>query len=214
MKPAMTTPMGETSGDPWYASVSFWTGPFALGLGLLIAVGIGVAWYVLGGFPRDHDTYGSVSVPGQQVLQLPEGDVRVNFENDTTGSGETRSIEDRPKGLAVRVLPAGGGEEIVVRHVPNWLFSSITNDRGHEPFGKVDIPQAGRYRVQVTDDHAHEIDSAVVSRATSGTGAGPEITLGQRPWSPLDSVLLGAMLAGLAIFLAVVLLTLPVRLLS
>jgi hypothetical protein len=105
------TSVDETAADPWYASVSFWTGPFTFGLGLLVAVGIGFAWYMLGGFPRDHDTYGSVSVPGQQVLELPEGDVRVNFENDTIGSGDTRSIRDRPQGLAVRILLADGGEE-------------------------------------------------------------------------------------------------------
>jgi hypothetical protein len=129
MKPALA-PIDEASGEPWYASAAFWTGRLTFGLGLLVAVGIGIAWYLLGGFPRDHDTFGSVSVPGQQVLELPAGDVRVNFENDTTGSGDTRSIEDRPEGLAVRILPANGGEEIAVRDVPNWLFSSISGDRG------------------------------------------------------------------------------------
>jgi hypothetical protein len=204
----------DRSGEPWYAAASFWTGPFTIGLGLLVAVGIGVAWYILGGFPRDHDKYGSVSVPGQQVLELPEGEVRVNFENDATGSGDTRSIQDRPQGLAVRILPAAGGEPIEVKSVPGWLFSSITGDRGHEPFGKVEIPSAGSYRVQLTDDAAHGLDSAAASRPASGTDSGPEIALGQRPWSPLDSVLLGATLAGLAVFLAVILLTLPVRLIS
>jgi hypothetical protein len=62
MKPAVTT-NEESSGEPWYASVSFWTGPFTFGLGLLVAIGIGVAWYMLGGLPRDHDEYGSVPVP-------------------------------------------------------------------------------------------------------------------------------------------------------
>jgi hypothetical protein len=208
------TSVDETAADPWYASVSFWTGPFTFGLGLLVAVGIGCAWYMLGGFPRDHDTYGSVSVPGQQVVELPEGDVRVNFENDTIGSGDTRSIRDRPEGLAVRILPADGGEEIEVKNVPNWLFSSITGGRGHEPFGEVEIPSAGSYRIQVSADDAPGFDSAAVSRFAQGTGSGPEIALGRRPWSPLDSVLLGAILAGLAVFLVVVLLTLPVRLLS
>jgi hypothetical protein len=214
MKPAMTTSIDETSGEPWYASVSFWTGPFALGLGLLIAVGIGIAWYLLGGFPRDHDTYGSVSVPGQQVLQLPEGDVRINLENDTTGSGDTRSIEDRPEGLAVRVVPAADGRELAVKEVPQWLFVSLSGARGHEPIGKVEVPSAGRYRVQASADDARGFDSGAVSRFAQGPGSGPEVTLGQRPWSPLDSVLLGAILAGLAVLLAVLLLTLPVRLLS
>jgi hypothetical protein len=212
MKPALTT-NDEASGDPWYASVSFWTGPFTFGLALLVAVGIGVAWYLLGGFPRDHDEYGSVSVPGQQVLELPAGDVRVNFESDATGSRDTGSIEDRPEGLAVRVLPAAADRELAVKEVPRWLFVSLSGDRGHEPFGKIEVPSAGLYRVQVSADDTRGFDSAAVSRFAQGTGSGPEITLGRRPWSPLDSVLVGAILAGLAVFLAVVVLTLPVRLL-
>jgi hypothetical protein len=55
---------------------------------------------------------------------------------------------------------------------------------------------------------------AAASRSASAPGSGPDIALGQRPWSPLDSVLVGAILAGLAVFLTVLLLTLPVRLLS
>jgi hypothetical protein len=212
MKPPLTT-NDEPSGEPWYASVSFWTGPFTLGLALLVAVGIAVAWYLLGGFPRHHDQYGSVSVPGQQVLELPEGDVRVNFENDAAGSGDTRSIEDRPEGLAVRVSPGAGGEEFAVKDVPHWLFVAISGDRGHEPFGKVEIPSAGSYRVQVTDDQSSRL-ARPPNRLASGTYSGPEITLGQRPWSPLDSVLLGAILAGLTVLLAVLLLTLPIRLLT
>lgn len=213
MKPAPTT-KDEASGGPWYASASFWTGPFTIGLALLVAVGIGIAWYILGGFPRDHDQYGSVSVPGQRVLELPKGDVRVNFENDNTGSGDTRSIQDRPAGLAVRALPAGGGDQIEVKDVPGWLFSSASGDRGHEPFGKVEIPSAGSYRIRVTSDDAQRLDTGVASRSASGTGTGPEITLGQRPWSPPGSVLLSAILTAVAVFLAVLLLTLPVRLIS
>jgi hypothetical protein len=200
--------------EPWYASTSFWTGPFLIGLALLVAVGGGIAWYILGGFPRDHDRYGSVSVPGQQILQLPAGDVRVNHENDATGSGDSRSIQDRPQGLAVRVVPVGGGGELEVKDVPSWLFVSIKGDRGHEPFGKLEIPRAGRYRIQTSHDEAPGLDTAVASRSASATRSGPEITLGQRPWSPVDSALLSAILAGLAAFLAVILLTLPARLIT
>jgi hypothetical protein len=210
MTPAQTTTQ-RPSGARRYAAGSFWTGPFTIGLALLVAVGIGIAWYILGGFPRDHDKYGSVPVPGQRVLQLPKGDVRVNFENDTTGDGDTRHLRDRPADLAVRLAPADGGDQIEVKHVPSWLFSSTTGDRGHEPFGKVEIPRAGSYQIRVTDD-ANGFDYLAARRSASGTGSGPEIALGQRPWSPLDSVLLGAILAGLTAFLAVILVRLPVRL--
>ena len=209
MNPAPTT-NEKASGDPWYADASFWTGPFSLGLGLLIAVGIGLVWYILGGFPRDHDSYGSIPVPGQQILALPAGDVRINFENDTTGGGNTKSIQDRPEGMRVQVLPAAGGEAIEVKEVPGWLFTSISGDRGHEPFGKVEIPRPGSYRVQVAEDQSHRFEPA--SLPASVTDSGPEITLGERPWSPLDSILLSAILAGLAAFLTVLLITLPIRL--
>lgn len=212
MKLAPTTNDERLSGAPWYTSASFWTGPFTIGLGLLVAVGIGLAWYMLGGLPGDHDKYGSVSAPGQRVLELPAGDVRLNFENDTTGDGDTRRIQDRPPGMTVRVVPTAGGEAVEVKDVPGWLFLSISGDRGHEPFGKVEIPRPGSYRVQVTDDQSRRFEPAA-SRPASGTASGPEIAVGKRPWSPLDSLLLGAILAGLTAFLTVILLTLPVRLL-
>jgi hypothetical protein len=205
-------PDGERTGGRWYSSASFWTGPFTIGLGLLVAIGLAITWYILGGFPRDHDKYGRVSVPGQRVLRLPAGEVRINFENDTTGGGDTKSIQDQPAGLAVRVSPAAGGKQIEVEDVPSWLFSSIRNDRGHEPFAKAEIPSAGSYRVQVTDEQAGGFDSAAARRSAPGTGSGPEITLGQRPWSPFDSDLAGAIVAGLVVFIAVLLLTLPFRL--
>jgi hypothetical protein len=204
-RPAVASPArsGGSSDGRWYASASFWTGPFRIGFALALALAIGVTWYTLGGFPRDHDKYGSVSVPGQQVLELPKGDVRINFENDTVGSGDNKSIQDQPRGLAVRVLPTAGGEPIAVKDVPSWLFSSTSGDRGHEPFGKVQIPSAGDYRIRVTDDQAGRFDSAAARRPAHETGSGPEIAFGQRPWSPLDSNLLGAILAGVLIFLAV-----------
>jgi hypothetical protein len=60
----------------------------------------------------------------------------------------------------VRILPADCGEKIAVKDASNWLFSSITGDRGHEPFGKVEIPSPGSYRIQVTHDDARVFDSA------------------------------------------------------
>jgi hypothetical protein len=55
---------------PFYQRGSFWLGPFTWGLGLLLAVGLGIAWYVLGGFPRDHD---DVTPPGgSQTLHVDD----------------------------------------------------------------------------------------------------------------------------------------------
>src|SRR5256885_1372401 len=81
---------------PFHQRGSFWLGPFSWGLGLVVAVGLAIGWYVLGGFPRDHDHYGEVAVPGQAVLSLPKGDVRLNFENHATHSGDSTTLDDRP----------------------------------------------------------------------------------------------------------------------
>ncbi len=106
---------------PFYQRGSFWLGPFAWGLGLVLAVGLAIGWYVLGGFPRDHDRYGEVSVPGRALLALPSGDVRLNFENHATQNGDNTSLDDRPAGLAVRVTSAAGGAPLKIDDVPSWL---------------------------------------------------------------------------------------------
>jgi hypothetical protein len=103
------TPAGPASRDrPFYQRASFWTGPFMLLLGVVVGGVLAVGWYILGGFPRDHDKYGEVAVPGTTVIALPEGDVRLNFENHATRSGDSTTLpSDGPAGLG-RVAPRGG----------------------------------------------------------------------------------------------------------
>jgi hypothetical protein len=204
---------------PFYQRGSFWLGPFAWGLGLLIAVGLAAAWYTLGGFPRDHDKYGEVAVPGQAVLALPSGDVRLNFENHATHSGDSTTLDDRPAGLQVRVTPAGGGAPLPIDDVPSWLFSSTSGSRGHEPYGKIDVPSAGNYTVMATDDASASFKKqqpvkAIGSSPTSeppSVDEGPAISVGQSPWTPGDSKVLGAILCGVVVMGLVLALTLPFR---
>jgi hypothetical protein len=207
-----------TARTPFYQRGSFWLGPFAWGLGLVLAIGLAAAWYTLGGFPRDHDKYGEIQVPGQAVLALPAGDVRLNFENHATHSGDSTTLDDRPPGLDVRVTAAGGGAPLEIDDVPSWLFSSTSGSRGHEPYGKIDVPSAGDYVVQATDD-------ASPSKANGGKGyaplasqrpppsvdSGPAISVGQSPWTPGDSKLLGAILCGVIVMGLVLAFTLPFR---
>ena len=196
-----------TQSKPFYQSGSFWLGPFSIAICLLVAVGLAIAWYILGGFPRDHDEYGEVAVPGEAVLELPEGDVRLNFENHATHSGDSTSLDDQPPGLEVSVAPADGGDALEVEDVPSWLFSSTSGNRGHEPLGKVDVPSAGDYVVTATAGGGKPKQPAGGGNQGGAAGeptsidAGPAISVGQSPWTPLDSRLAGAILFGIAAFL-------------
>jgi hypothetical protein len=206
-----------TPDKAFYRRASFWTGPFAIGAGLLVAVALAIAWYELGGFPRDHDKYGEVAVPGQAVLALPDGDVRVNFENDAHRSGDSTTLEDQPPGLEVRVAPAGGGEDLALEDVPSWLFSSTSGDRGHEPVGKIDVPEAGDYFVLTSTEGVPLAPPAETAPSAAAelpsVDSGPAISVGQSPWTPFDSKLAGAILCGVVVLLAVgVLFVLPFRL--
>jgi hypothetical protein len=199
---------------PFYQRGSFWLGPFAWGLGLLLAIGLGIGWYVLGGFPRDHDKYGEVAVPGQAVLSLPSGDVRLNFENHATHSGDSTTLDDRPTGLKVSVMSAPNGSPLPVSDVPSWLFSSTSGSRGHEPFGKIDVPAAGNYLVAASADGAPAPSPpkiATVAAEPPSVDSGPAISVGQSPWTPGDSKLLGAILCGVLVMGLVLAFTLPFR---
>jgi hypothetical protein len=202
----------STARNPFYQRGSFWLGPFAWGLGLLLAIGLAAAWYTLGGFPRDHDKYGEVAVPGQAFVALPQGDVRLNFENHATHSGDSTTLDDRPAGLQVLVTPARGGQPLEVGDVPSWLFSSTSGSRGHEPYGKIDVPSDGIYLVSVS------AEGEPVARTKPPTAAarpsvdeGPAISVGQSPWTPGDSKVLGAILCGVAVMALVLGFTLPFR---
>jgi hypothetical protein len=201
--------------QPFYQRGSFWLGPFMWGLGLVLAVGLAAAWYTLGGFPRDHDRYGEVPVPGAATLALPAGDVRLNFENHATHSGDSTNLDDQPAGLAVRVTPQGGGPPLAVDDVPSWLFSSTSGSRGHEPYGKIDVPTAGNYLVETTDDASGGFKKGgynlIFQDSPPTVDEGPAISVGQSLWTPGDSKLLGAILCGVVVMGLVLALTLPFR---
>ena len=210
---------------PFYQRPSFWLGPFMWGLGLIIAVGVGIGWYVLGGFPRDHDKYGEVAVPGAAVFSLPEGDVRLNFENSAHRSGDSTTLDDQPPGLKVQVISPKAevvevgpdtkpvrGESLPIDDVPSWLFSSTSGDRGHEPYGKIDVPSDGAYFVFASAEGQPAPVTVPPASPGDSINEGPAISVGQSPWTPGDSKLLGAILCGVAVMGVVLLLTLPFRL--
>lgn len=207
-----------TARKPFYQRGSFWLGPFTWGIGLLVAIGLAIGWYVLGGFPGDYDEYGEVTVPGQAVLTLPSGDVRLYFENHATQSGDSTTLDDRPAGLQARVLPEGGtsNQPLAIEDVPSWLFSSTSGDRGHEPYGKIDVPEAGNYRVQTTDEAAGDFKAIhgydlVFAKESPSVDEGAAISVGASPWTPAGSKFLGAALVFVVVMTLVLAFTLPFR---
>jgi hypothetical protein len=152
------------------------------------------------------------------VLALPEGDARLYFENHATRTGDSTTLDDQPRGLKVRVTPAGGGSELAVEDVPGWLFGSTSGDRGHEPLGKIDAPSAGEYLVAASDDRSGRLKAPAAGGAAApaeppSVDSGPAISVGQSPWTPFDSKLAGAILCGVVVMLGVgVLFVLPFRL--
>ena len=170
-----------------------WVVALVVGSTVVIAIVLGVLWYVIGGWPRDHDRYGEVAIPGQRTVELPKGEVRLSFEGQVTGGGEARTLEDPPEGLRVR-LSRPRGRPLEVESVSRSLYGILSGDRGHEPFGKVEVPERGRYRV-----------------ATSARGATPSgrITAGPKLWNPLGSRVAGAFGIFFAALVALMLLELP-----
>ena len=161
-----------------------------MGSTVVIAVVVGVLWYVIGGWPQDHDRYGSIAIPGKRTLELPKGEVRVSFEGQV--SGGTRTLEDPPEGLKVRV--GRRGRKLKIEEVSSSLYGIASGDRGHEPLAKVDVPERGRYRVRASAD------------STSGGG---KVTVGPELWNPLGSRLLGAVGIGFAALLVLMFFELP-----
>ncbi len=208
----------EDSGGGMFSGANFWTGPFLAILGIGLAALLGAGWYILGGLPRDHDKYGEVVVPGRAVLALPGEEVRLDFENHASQSGDSTHLDDQPAGLDVRITPAAGGEAVEIEDVPSWLFSSTVNDRGHEPWGKADVPSAGDYVVETTDDSAGPFQppggaSPPASEDEPNVDQGAAISVGAKPWNPFGSVIAGAILVAMLVLLAMFAFSLPFRLL-
>ena len=74
------------------------------------------------------------------------------------------------------------------------LYGVFVGGRGHEPFGKVEVPEAGRYRVRA------------ISETASPSG---EITAGPELWNPGGSRVLGAVAVFFAALIVLLFLDLP-----
>ena len=134
------------------------------------------------------DKYGRVSLPGKGVVDLPEGDVALYYEERVT-LNENESL-DIPDGLRVTAR-----REVTVKSKKVVQNAVNLGGRSLREFAKLEIPQAGRYRVS--------------ARSRSPGFNRPAVTFGKGQLEGLGRGAIyagGAMGAGLLVALAALLL--------
>ena len=121
---------------------------------LTFAIGVVVSGIVAagagrdGGLPHSYDKYGVVSITGTAVVELPDGRVMLDHANSVSPCNSDNSrLNDLPAGTSVRITPVDGGDPLEITSIPDWLYDFKTNCRGHEPYGRIDVPAAGLYLV-------------------------------------------------------------------
>src|ERR1700742_3010978 len=130
---------------------AWWNSWWIFTIATVAFVVVGFAWVLLGGKGGNPSKYGSVDIPGSQVVQLPAGRVDLILESDVD---EGASL-DVPSDLTATVTPVdASGTPTVTRNVggdytrnppgqrrPNGLSNS------YRRVFEVEVPAAGRYRV-------------------------------------------------------------------
>ena len=99
------------------------------------------------GGTSDADKYGRISLPGRGVVDLPKGKVALYYEERVT-LGENESL-DIPDGLRVTAR-----REVTVRSEKVLQNAVNLSGRSLREFAKLEIPQAGRYRVSARSDQS------------------------------------------------------------
>jgi hypothetical protein len=120
----------------------------------------------------DADRYGRISLPGTGEVKLPEGRVALYYEERVT-LGENESL-DIPDGLRVVAR-----REVTVRSQKALQNAIDLDGRSLREWGKLEIPQAGTYRVS--------------ARSRSSGFNRPAITFGK---GQLEGLGKGALLSG------------------
>jgi len=149
----------------------------------------------------DHDEYGSVPIPGERVLELPQGEVAVYYRERIEGS-EDPLAEDGDIGLPepeldYEVRPAAGGEALPLEGDGGREVSE-TDQLRRTDIESLEVPVEGPYRVT-----ARAVDRPDAVR--------PELTFGSYvfDWTALAILFVGATLGALIVVAG--LLDLPAR---
>ena len=187
----MTGQLASASATRRRSIAPWWVALILLGVGALL----GVIWFMIGGLPfTNHAAYGRVAVPGTGALSLPAGIVWIHFEEDGI-SGENDSA-DMPGDLQVAVTSSSGA--VPITRLSENLFSSSTDNTGHVPYGRIDVPAPGSYQV-----------TATAAQQTSAVS--PRVTFGEPPWNPFGPLIVGALVVFAPFALLALVLLLPLR---
>jgi hypothetical protein len=113
-------------------------------LAVILGIAGGLAFGIIGCVQGvgDADKYGRIDLPGEGVVDLPEGEVALYYEERVT-LPDNDSL-DSPDGI--RVVAVRENERI--RSEKRGLNNAISLDgRALDEWGKLEIPRAGKWRV-------------------------------------------------------------------
>jgi hypothetical protein len=119
---------------------------------------------------------------GGTTVNVPEGEVRLNWEGGVESFGSSRSASEPPDDLEVVVVQEGTGERIETEK--SGGYDSVTGGTGWTSWRKFEAPEAGTYIVS----------------ANSDSGGAGFLTIGEAFWNPGGSRVLGALLPIILVF--------------
>jgi len=90
-----------------------------------------------------------VPIPGEAMLDLPRGVVRLYYEVDEGGSG---AFVYAPASLAISVRDRSGAEVAVARTSGRSSVHRGLGGTGRSYLGRVEVPVAGPHRMTTTVD--------------------------------------------------------------
>jgi hypothetical protein len=96
---------------------------------------------------EDDDAFGSVPVPGEDVLTLPSGRVALRYQ--VSIMSPLKGSFKAPGELEVTIVSAATGEAVPIERLgagaPAWQNSALGHARA--PIARAEIPRAGEYLV-------------------------------------------------------------------